>query len=186
MRQLQSDGRLEDYQAQQGSQVFECDYVVVFLGLPGTTGLFAGIWEVRGRRDVTPAIMLRDAPNNPWWSEPRYRPPRLAGEGEHWWQTTLYIYDLQRTDFADELTDRLVIRFEGILRGARWLEGFKSLPIAEIRALGRQKPFMGFDQVCLSYGDLKRLIDHPEANPDWHHALNSTAGTAPLFSAAYR
>lgn len=177
LQMLRREGKLNEYQALQSRKLFECDRVGVFLGLPQNRGLFAGWYDVEGVEELPDAQLEEQAQASDWWSDPRYCPPRLRGRANPWWHGSRYRYDLRPVPDMAELADRLVVDFGSFSRAsARWLGSFERLPVVEIRAPGRREAFPGFDQVRLTYPELCTLVAHPDANPDWQHALGSVAG----------
>lgn len=177
LRRLSRAGKLRDYQAMQANKIFECDFVIFFLGLPGNKGLLSEVCQVQGRMLLNARDIKRRANQTHWWSDPDLTPPRQKSLADPWWQNTNCIYDLVPTDYLAEMKDRLVIDFGNFaLASHRWLDKLDPLPIFEIRPEHRAESFPGFPEVRLEYSSLKDIITHPEANQDWYHALSHVAG----------
>ncbi|MDD5719970.1 MAG: hypothetical protein PHQ53_09835 [Candidatus Krumholzibacteria bacterium] len=52
---LRRGGHIETYQRIQGSPIFNCDYVVSFMGMDGTQARLLGVYRVGAHRQVQPA-----------------------------------------------------------------------------------------------------------------------------------
>lgn len=178
LQKLRRDEKLEEYQAMQSKPYFNCDKVIVFLGMPQNGALFEAIYDVHGCRQLTPEELDITASKTPCWNDEQYHPPRLLRSLQPWWHGTKYIYNLKRTDEMAELSGRLIIKFgsKATQTSARWLQNFDQLPLVQIRADGQQQAFPGFENVRLSFQELEAIVNHREANQDWYHALSSVAG----------
>jgi hypothetical protein len=89
----------------------------------------------------------------------------------------LYHYDLVKRSATDELTGRLVVKFErtgrqSYLRAENWLE---EMTVSEIFAKKMTVPgFPGFQRICLTKSQLDRIIINDVAS--WKSALSSVGG----------
>jgi hypothetical protein len=157
---LLSCGQFEVYQANQGKPVFrDCDHILAFSADGGSRSEFLGLYRVAG--------VVIDAERQ--WPEsfPYYQ--RLQ-PGSHW-------YDLAKDARLASLERRLVIDWGTATRSwHQWLNPDLDKLVVEVRAPGRRLPFPGYDEVTLSFEELSGIIANPDANPDWHHALNKVSG----------
>lgn len=143
----------EFYQQYQERDVFTCDYIISFLGLDNQRSKFIGIYKVLGKNSVnTPITILNQ---------------RIS----HLIQNAKYHYDLKKVNIMDDLTDRLIVNWgEGTRAWHQWLI---SKEIIEILPTGYCKDFKGFDDVILTYKELKKIVDYPDASREWHEMLSS-------------
>jgi hypothetical protein len=148
-------GHIGIYQSIQGSPIFNCDYVVSFMGMDGTKARLLGVFRVGGHRQVRPAD-IADLPCR-----------HLVG-------TTDVIYDLEEVPGFEDFKDRLVIDWGG--NAISWHQWLTDKRVVEILPEGRGKPFPGYLDFVLTYDDLKIICENPSSNKDWHRALAAVAG----------
>jgi hypothetical protein len=148
-------GHIEAYQRIQGSPIFNCDYVVSFMGMDGRQARLLGVYRVGEHRQVQPAD-IADLPCR-----------HLVGK-------TDLIYDLEEMPGFEDFKDRLVIDWGG--NAISWHQWLTAKPVVEILPEGRRKPFPGYLDFVLTYADLKTICENPSSNKDWHKALAAVAG----------
>lgn len=90
---IERQGWIETYQSFQAKRIFECDYVVVFIGIDDNRGRFFGVYRVNGDGQPTPIGNLPSGFPHPQFDEP-------GG----------FYYDLTRDKTFDDL-DGLVIEW---------------------------------------------------------------------------
>ncbi len=152
---LRRTGHLETYQRIQGSPIFNCEYVVSFMGLDGTQACLLGVFRVGGHRAVQPAD-LADLPCRD-----------LVGPAD-------LIYDLEEVPGFEDFKDRLVIDWGG--NAISWHQWLTDKPVVEIMPEGRRQPFPGYLDFVLPFTELKTICENPSSNKDWHQALAAVAG----------
>ena len=151
--------KLESYQSFQQPEKFKKDKsVVVFAPYYKTTALFLGLWDIHGYSDLT---------NESLAEMKKYGFPEI-------WQTNGTVkYDLRKNAILNELSERLVIEWG---RGTvAWLQR-QDKEIVELKGKKSIGDFESFDQIELSYRDLKTFIKYPERNITWVKALSSVNG----------
>jgi hypothetical protein len=106
VRKLYRTGHLETYQSYQAKPIFECDYIVAFIGLEGSLARFVGVYHVLDRRPA------RDVP-----VPPEFPYPDFAREDDVY-------YELQTVPGFEDLKDRIVIDWgKGARAWHQWLSG---------------------------------------------------------------
>ncbi len=155
--ELYRTGHLETYQSYQGKQIFECDYIVSFLGMERSYAKFIGVYAVAHRLDGSDVPML---------------PP---GFPHREFATDVgYFYELDKCSGFEDLENRVVIDWGGSARS--WHQRLTEKKVVEILPEGYVKPFPGFLEFVLDYDELVQIINHPDANREWHMMLKSVAG----------
>lgn len=159
IKRIYDAGMINDYQSVQSKKVFSnCNYIISFLGIENSKAQFIGIYKIVGERKVKDVIMPIDYPY------------------PEFYQDDYYYYDLQEVCIMDDLKERLIIEWGGSTRSwHQWLED-KDKEVLEIVPKGYFNSFPGFLDFTLSFNELKRIIEHPDANRDWHVMLKSVAG----------
>jgi hypothetical protein len=149
-------GHLEVYQAYQAKPVFNCDYVVSFIGLDRARARLTGVYKVLGSQ---PAEQVPLTPGAEYLGTP--------GPG------SLY-YHLQREHAFDGLADRVVIDWGAA--ALTWHQWLVPKEVVEILPAGFVRPFPGYLDFALPFAELRSIIESPEPNREWHRALSSVAG----------
>jgi hypothetical protein len=88
-----------------------------------------------------------------------------------------YFYKTEECDGFNNLKSRLIIYWgEGTRSWGQWLHIKGNKAISEILPFNYVMDFPGFYDFVLSYHELKRMIDNPDANREWYRMLSSIAG----------
>ena len=151
---------LKYFQAVQGSKQLGTEFVAFFAGEMGRLSRFLGVWKVKNidkASSTNPnAKIARDLgylrPNNIW-------------------------YNLEYDNRFSNLENRLVIQWPVTGRHHQWLNrkgNTKSIPIHELRAVGVNRIFPGYNDVVLMFSEMRNLIYHDATG--WKEALSSTRG----------
>lgn len=129
------------------------DYWCVFLGDTGTLAKLFACYRVGGAVPDTRSVMPPGFPFPEWF----------RGENAQ--------YDLIPVDNLAEYEGRLIIDWG---RGTRaWHQkGTTEKPIVSIQA-DRKKVFSGFEDLILTYDQLKEIVENPTVYDAWHTALSS-------------
>ena len=151
---LHRDGHLDTYQSYQGSAIFECDYIVTFLGLEHSRAKLIGVYEVNGQIDPRRVKLPKSFPYQGFADSPFY-------------------YDMERCSGFEDLVDRVVIKWVNPISWHQWLG---EREVIEILPEGYLTEFPGFQDVLLDFSELVKIVDNPEANRQWHTHLSSVAG----------
>lgn len=154
---LVSHGQFELYQSNQGRPVFNCKYLVSFIGEKHSLARLFGVYRVKGVSEGTGALL-------PWPSGYLY--PHMP-PGRLW-------YDLEKLQGFTDLEQRVVIDWGASPR--MWHQWLKPRKVVEILPQGYVREFPGYDEVLLTHQELREMVAHPAANREWHRALGSVAG----------
>jgi len=155
LESLVATGHFETYQRTQSKPVFNCSYIVSFLGERHSHARLHAAYRVLGMKD-DPA---RKWPAN--WPCPDMPP------GRFW-------YDLERLPAFDDLSGRVVIDWGASTRA--WHQWFSPKEIVEVYPTGYVREFPGYEQILLTHAELKQIIEAPLAHREWHRALGRVAG----------
>jgi hypothetical protein len=151
---LVSHDQFQLYQSNQGRPIFNCDYIVSFIGEKNSLARLFGVYRVKGV----------DETKRPWPAEYLY--PEMP-PGRLW-------YDLEKLSGFEDLEQRVVIDWGASPR--MWHQWLGPREVIEILPKGYVREFPGFDDVLLTHNELRKIIANPEANREWHRALGSVAG----------
>ncbi len=149
-------GGFDEYQSRQSTDVFNCDFIVSFIGERGARSRFVGVYKVGSKRPAK-SVPLPEG----------FMYPTMG-------TTSLYHYDLDELSEFNALRDRLVIDWGASTRS--WHQWLKDKPVIELRPRGFVREFSGYDDVLLRSDELKQIVQHPDANRLWHTMLGGVAG----------
>ena len=157
---LYKTGRLAAYQSVQGQNLLNCDYAVSFLGLEKTRSLFVGVWRVLGSRPMSDVARDPAFPFPEWYDE----------------EDSIF-YDMEEIPDFEDMKDRVVIDWGRSTRmWHQWLDRERPKAIIEILPVGHVAEFPGYQDFILSFDELERIVENPEANRIWHVMLGAVAG----------
>jgi hypothetical protein len=160
IRQILADGVFDKYQAEQSDTLkpfHRCEVILSFIGTAGNQAEFIGAYRVIGHRP----FRRKDFENVPEYLLPalRIKVPRI------WY----YLEEL--TQFSS-LRGRLTIQWLG-MRG--WVQT-KDLEVYELLPPGNEIRFPGYQDIVLTWSELKDIIATPRLHRDWKTALSASAG----------
>lgn len=160
IRDVIKKDKFDEFQAEQNKEkkVFHnCDVIVSFIGLENNQAELWGVYKVLGHRDITKRDLLKtkDVVN---------QLKRLV--------KNKILYDLKEVKEFRKLRQRLVVQWKST-RG--WVQG-KDLDVYEILPPVKVIPFPGYQDVILTYCELKNIFANPRAHKDWKAALEANAG----------
>ena len=129
------------------------DYWLVFIGGQGTSAKLIAFYKVVTSEPISPEMMPKGYP---------------AAE---MFYTEDYCYTLENVDILDDLIDRLIIDWgKGTLSWHQKATNEKPvLAIQENAGI----TFSGFENVLLTYNELKEIVEDSVRFADWHTALSS-------------
>lgn len=160
IRQVIADGFFEVYQAEQDPKVrpfHKCDVIFSFVGIEGNLAEFYGAYRVNG---------FRNFETHDFAGTPDYlRASHADGRSRIW-------YELEEIPEFRSLRGRLVAQWVGT-RG--WFQT-KDLEVYELLPPGNEVRFPGYQDVVLSWTELKDIIATPRLHRDWKTALSASAG----------
>ena len=145
-----------------------CSHIISFLSDGPSRALFTGIYKIDGVQYPLkpPREYAAVYPDVEW-------PP-----GQAW-------YDMTRLDYMDDLIERLIVNWGGnAMAWHQWLRRDNPKEIIEIRPASLTADFPGFDEVRVSYGELKEMIDNPDAYRQWRQNLKSVGGVYLILDSA--
>ncbi len=153
--------KFEAYQSFQKPGKFAgASHIAVFAPTMGTTALFLGLWDIRASKnsidlteEIHSIIDKHHFPNS--------------------WHTDSEWYELERNKTTDELSERLVIDWGKAV--VAWVQS-KDKEILEIKGKNSIGDFVSYDEVQLSFYDLKKLMSQSSSNFSWVSALSSVNG----------
>jgi hypothetical protein len=130
-----------------------------FIATDGATCVYVGTYKVGSKTTLEVAKKSIELPD--------------LGMLEFYQYTKNY-YDLHEVEFMSDLKDRLIIKWGGAQ--VVWNQYLAPKDIVEILPAGYVREFPGFDDLILSFADLKTIVDNKDANREWHRQLSSVAG----------
>lgn len=150
---------IDFYQTIQGHDIFgKCDYIISFMGEDGTKSRFIGIYKKIGYNKFEDVKPPKGFPY-PQMLEPNN-----------------FFYELEKTDYLSDLIDRLIIDWGKATKSwHQWLNE-NSKEVVEILPAGYTHPFPGYEDVCLSFKELERIIKNPVPNKKWKEMLSAVYG----------
>lgn len=160
LRRIVADGYFEMYQAEQGAKTrpfHKCEVILSFIGIGGNQAEFYGAYKVNGCREFN-----RSDFNN----APAYLTNALRVEKDRIW------YDLEEITEHRVLRGRLIAQWVGT-RG--WFQK-KDLAVEELLPPGNQIRFPGYQDIVLSWSELRDITNTPRLHRDWKTALSASSG----------
>lgn len=160
IRRIIADGAFDHYQAEQDPNVkpfHRSEVILAFIGIEGNRAEFYGAYQVRGSRSFLPADFAE---------VPEYlRAAHTDGKPRMW-------YDLVELEEFIPLRGRLIAQWVST-RG--WFQT-KDLMVEELLPPGSGLRFPGYQDVVLTWKELKEIIASTRLHRDWKAALSATAG----------
>jgi hypothetical protein len=155
LQHLLAHGHFDIYQEHQSKPVFECDFIISFIGLANSQARLVGVYAVDGREgprsfEPPPEFLYPDMP---------------LGQ---------YRYKLTRVPGYEDLERRVVIDWGGSTRA--WHQWLAPKEVVEVLPRGYVAEFPGYDEFILTFGELCEIVAHPTANREWHRMLGAVAG----------
>jgi hypothetical protein len=156
VRDLYRKGYFDIYQSYQGRHVFECEYVVSFVGWESSQARFVGVYRVKGSKPASEVPLPAGFPY-----------PDFVVDGS-------IFYELEPVAGFDDLKDRIVIDWgKSPLAWHQWLT---EKEVIEILPKGYIANFPGYLDFVITYDELVGIINNPTAHKEWHLLLSAVAG----------
>lgn len=97
-------------------------------------------------------------------------------------------FDFERVKGFEDLEGRVVIDWHTPRHHSEWVQKFaakehEEWEVREILPKGYVRPFPGIENFTLSFADLQKIVNNPDANRAWYGALSSVAG---VYTIRYR
>ena len=156
IEELCRKGLLEVYQSYQSRPIFDCDFVVSFIGLERSKARLYGVYRVKGKKPASEKPVAESLGAS-----------YLVGPNDTY-------YELEELPGFDDLKGRVVIRWSG--SPLSWNQWLTDMEVVEILPVGYVRDFPGHLDFVLVYDDLVRIIRNPDANREWHRMLAAVAG----------
>jgi len=153
--------KLTEYTAWQHSGKYgDSEYLAIFCPARSTTSLFLGIWKIDGVLE------------NKNLSQKHLNLLKFYSLPEEWFKTSVR-YNLELTDFMDDMKQRLVIEWGKST--VSWVQS-KDKNVVQIKSINSIGDFTSYDSILLSYNDLQKLIEQTDSNISWVNALSAVNG----------
>jgi hypothetical protein len=159
IEKLISVGYFDLYQSIQKIDKFKnSKYIVSFTDLEGTKSLLYGVFKINGVKDIFDL------------------PEELAAieKPEKWIPGKYKQYEMERVNVLNDLEGRLVIDWG--TSTIQWCQKDLNKEIVEILPDGFFKPFPGYQDVLLSFEELAKVVNNPDANRQWKSMLSNVYG----------
>ncbi|AVP65976.1 hypothetical protein C3B64_17695 [Clostridium botulinum] len=159
IKKLIDFGQFDLYQSVQKNDIFKnTDYFISFTDMQGSKALLYGVYKINGAQEI---LELPSEIN-------------LIKEAESWGEAPYYKYNLERDYSLADLEGRLVIDWgkAAIL----WHQRKLDKEIVEILPNCFVKIFPGYEEVILSFEELSKIINNPDANIQWEKMLSNVYG----------
>lgn len=159
LRDLWKKGKIELYQSFQSKDVFNCDYIISFIGEPNDKARFIGIYDVIGTKKITEInISSKD------------RESVFAQEADTF-------YELKKRSGFEDIEGRIIITWGGSKQWHHWVDKTKK-EIWKVLPPGYEKDFPGIDKVIIDFPEMKKIFTDKgkEGNPDWYSNLSNVKG----------
>lgn len=160
IEQIYKNGQLMDYQSVQTDSIFDnCTYILSFIADEGTKAKFVGAYEIASKTILGEIRKTKELPD--------------LGVSDFYKDEKDY-YIQKEVPILSDLKDRLIIDWGKSTR--TWCQVLNKKEIVEILPNGYVNNFPGFDDVVISFDELKKIIDYKDANREWHKMLASVSG----------
>ncbi|PEC51055.1 excinuclease ABC subunit C [Bacillus sp. AFS077874] len=148
------------YQSYQEDKDFHgCDYLISFLGINNSQAVFIGIYKVKSIKRASEVPLPID-----FYYYDIYKPNRN------------YFYELEELSGFEDLKDRLIINWSGgAINWIQWLDT-RNKEVVQILPKGYVSHFPGYSNFILTYEELKKIINNPDAHKEWHNMLAAISG----------
>jgi len=155
---------LEFYQKCQTRNIFDnAEYAISFLGEEGSRSKLLGIYKVGEKSKLTDKMIPE-----------KYRQLKLNIPGL---ESGINYYELEKVSGFEDLENRLVIDWgKGAIKWDQYLSEVKPKDVIEILPDGFFSEFPGYENVIITYSELCRIMNKPEANRSWQIALSKVSG----------
>jgi len=158
---LNDTAKFTEYTSWQKSGKYSnAQYLAIFSPARSTTSLFLGIWSIDGKTE------------NSELKPKHLKLLRKYNLPEIWYERSAR-YNLKLTDKMLELNQRLVIEWGRST--VSWVQS-KDKEIVQIKPKNSIGEFSSYDDVKLSYKELKKLVSDSDSNYSWVNALSSVNG----------
>ncbi len=153
--------KLEAYQSfQRPGKFADASHIAVFAPSLGTSALFLGLW------DIKKTILTEDLTSELHTVIDKYGFPKSWHDNHAW-------YDMKLNSEIHELSERLIIEWGTAT--ISWVQK-KDKKVLEIKGEHTIGDFVAYDQVRLTFYELKKLVSHTSSNFSFVSALAAVNG----------
>lgn len=159
LRDLWKKDKIELYQSFQSKDVFNCNYIISFIGEPNDKARFIGIYDVLGKKDQSEAHITKE-----------------VRESVHARETDIF-YNLKKRPGFEDIEGRIIISWGGSKQWHHWVDQTQK-EIWKVLPPGFIKEFPGIDRVRIDFSEMKKIFTEKgkEGNPDWFSNLSNVNG----------
>ena len=158
MENLIENNLFENYQCLQRRDVFECDYIISFIGKESTKALFWGIYKVNGKINASQSNLTDEYISKISITE----------------SSLLNYYYLEKQNGFEDLEQRIIIDWGEGTRS--WVQNKCDKHIIEIKPKGFVEDFTGYLDFAFSFKKLEQIIKNADANYVWKNKLSAVMG----------
>jgi len=159
IKELIDSGNFELYQSVQKTNILKgINYFISFTDMQGTKALLHGFYKINGVEEITELPKELDSIKGP----------------ESWGKGPYYRYNLERVHSLNDMEGRLVIDWGNATLS--WHQRKLDKEIIESLPKGFVSIFPGYHNVVLSYDELSKIINNPNANKQWKMMLSNVCG----------
>lgn len=157
LRKLWLDGKIELYQAFQGRDVFNCDYIISFIGEGNDKARFIGIYDVISKKNAKDCSLSEEE-----------KAEVFAGEAN-------FFYELKKRPGYEKLENSVIISWGGSQQWHHRVDN-TTKEVWQIYPSGFYSDFPGTEKIMLSFSELCFILKNKEANKDWYATLSNLNG----------
>lgn len=156
---LWKKGKIELYQSFQSKDVFNCNYIISFIGEPNDKARFIGVYDVIGKKELSEINITK------------------ADIDSVFAHDTDFFYELKKRKGFEDIEGRIIISWGGSKQWHHWIDQTKK-EIWKILPPGYEKDFPGIDKVIIDFTEMKKIFNDKgkEGNPDWYSNLSNVKG----------
>jgi hypothetical protein len=168
VNEIYKKGQLIAYQSVQTNDVYEdAELILVFIATEGNYCKYVGACEIVEKSTV--GKVKKKIKKLPQVDIPNY------------YNNNQFYYIMKEVPILTDFIDRLVIDWGN--DPINWYKPLSEKEVIEILPKGYVTDFPGFDDVILSYTEMKSIMDNKNANREWHRMLESVAGVYLILDA---
>lgn len=157
LRKLWLDNLLELYQSFQDRAIFNCKFIISFIGEGQDRARFLGIYDVKS------CVRIEDCGHN----EEKIRTVYA--------ENAKFFYVLEKRSGFEDIENRVIIKWGGSQLWHHKTEKTKK-EIWQILPKGYYYDFPGIENLTITFKELSWIINNKDANVEWLYGLSSVKG----------
>ncbi|MBN2836307.1 MAG: GIY-YIG nuclease family protein [Candidatus Delongbacteria bacterium] len=150
--------QIETYQSYQSKDIFNCDYIISFIGGEGSRAIFYGVYKILG---VPESAMNHPIPED-------FLFPEMANKD------TDIFYNLKKVEGFEDFENTVVIEWGK--SALAWHQHLTDKKVIEILPKGKIKEFPGYLSFIIDFMELQLMYKYKEANNKWKEMLSAVNG----------